>query len=538
MRWKTVIAGFCVCALSSCGVLVPETYEGESRLSLSIGVLNNTASRPESVVPALAYIEGNERVRFRRVAFSGAFPADFKVDVLAAPSEEQYVPVDPFLAPDVMIVREYLGAVIKPRLDEPIELKTKVIPVHPECWQGRCDYLPGQMALPCEQDDAECLQRQRDCPNGTCQTMYVGGPVLPDGVEDVTGFAADYMLLYVPERIPAGSWAARKLNAPKGLEPGFHLTIRLDPDGEAGGREYDCLQKAHAEVFASFNAKHGTAYDDSTVRCLDGTALTCEFVEVPDDDDLAKELAHALTDAEVERGCLELAPTLEYVKNPAEKRILVMMRTQQPDWFPTVPPMLPPLAGLEEVECEEAKVTDWRGEIVKASPTSQMTGYAGDLCPPDSLTFVESEGAFVVLHSSPESGTQRCEMSFKVTVPPGLRFRNPIFRFNGYTYREAEEVSGSRITITYAMASEPKSSHHFVVGLPISEESSIESYQLVDTPQLTTECHEMCEPRELDLQVNITMDTPEGAFASFETFEADFLFGVEWATCQRDFESK
>jgi|GEM_PF-3781213 hypothetical protein len=538
MRWKNVAVGFGCCVLSSCGELVPETYEGEPRLSLSIGVLNNTASRPESVVPALAYIEGDSRVRFRPVSFSGAFPADFQVDVKAAPSKERFVPVDPFLAPDVMIVREYLGAVIAPRLDEPIELNTKVIPVHPDCWQGRCDFVPGQMALPCEQDDAECVERQRDCPNGTCQTMYVGGPVLPDGVEDVTGFAADYMVLYVAQRIRAGSWAAHKLNAPNGLEPGFHLTIRLDPDGEAGGEEWQCLERAHADAFASFNAKHGTAYDDSTVSCLDGTALTCDSVAVPDDDAIAEELAQVLSAAEVEQGCLELAPTLEYVRDPADKRILVKMRTQQPDWFPTVPPMLPPLPGLEEVECEGAKVTDWRGEIVRAAPTAEMIGYSGDLCPPDSLTFIADLGAFSVVHSSEEEGARHCEMSFKVTVPPGLRFRNPVMRFSGFTYREAEEVSGSRISITYAVGdSEPKSSHHFVIGLPIAE-SLGDFYYLVDTPRVTTECNDSCEPRELDLKVNVHMDTPPGAFASFDIFEADFEYGVEWATCRRDFASQ
>jgi hypothetical protein len=537
MRWETVTLVFWACVLSSCGGLVPETYEGESRLSLSIGVLNNTVSRPESVVPALAYIEGDSRVRFRRVSYSGAFPADFKVDVIAAPSEERFVPVDPYLAPDVMIVREYLGAVIEARLDEPIELNTKVIPIHPDCWQGRCDYVPGQMALPCEQDDEECLERQRNCPNGTCQTMYVGGPVLPDGVEDVTGFAADYMVLYVAQKIPAGSWAAHKLNAPDGLEPGFHLTIRLDPDGEAGGREDTCLKEARAEAFASFKEKHGTQFDDSTVRCLDGTAINCEFVEVPDDDALARELAEVLTAAEVERGCLQLAPTLKYVRNPGDKRIVVKMRTQQPDWFPTVPPELPPLPGLEEVQCEDAKTTDWKDDVVRAAPAAEMTGYSGDLCPEESLLFSGGEGSFTVSHFAEESGKQRCEMSFKVTVPPGLRFRNPIFRLTGSTYRETEEISGSRITITYTMESEPKSSHHFVIGLPL-EESLGETYQLVDTPQVTTQCNEGCEPREIDLRVVVNMDTPEGAFASFDMFEGAFEYGVEWATCERAFQSQ
>jgi hypothetical protein len=536
MRWKNVAVGFGCCVLSSCGELVPETYEGEPRLSLSIGVLNNTASRPESVVPALAYIEGDSRVRFRPVSFSGTFPADFQVDVKAAPGEERFVAVDRFLAPDMMIVREYLGVVIAPRLDEPIELNTKVIPIHPDCWQGRCDYVPGHMTQPCEQDDEACLQRQRSCPMGDCLSMYVGGPVLPDGVEDVTGFAADYMVLYVAQPIAAGSWAARKLNAPDGLDPGFHLTIRLEPDGETNGRESQCLDQAHTEVFERFNAEHGTAYDDSTVRCLDGTSDPC-VVPVPDDAEV-KELAEAFRAAEIERDCLEIAPTLEYVRKPADKRITVKMRSQQPDWFPPVPPMLPPLPGIEEVECEGAKVTDWRDELVAAAPIAEMTGYSGDLCPPDSLSFSDSEGSFSVSHSSSDSTAGRCEMSFKVTVPPGLRFRNPIFRFSGFTYREAEDISGSRISLTYAMASEPQSSHHFVLGKPISEESIGDDYYLVDTPRVTTECNDSCEPRVVDLDVIINMDTPEGAFASFDIFEANFEYGVEWATCQRDFESQ
>ena len=524
-----------VWVLPSCGELVPESYEGEPRLSLSLGVLNNTASRPETVVPALAYIERDSRVRFRRVRFSGAFPADFQVDVIAAPSEEQYVSVDPFLAPDVMIVREYLGAVIEPRLDDPIELNTSAIPVFPDCWQGRCDDVPGQMTLPCEQEDTECMDRQRNCPNGSCQTMLVGGPVLPEGVEDVTGFADDYMVLYVPRPIDAGSWAAHKLSAPDGLEPGFHLTIRLDHDREVAGRESRCLDEAHAAAFASINEKYGTAYDESTVRCLNGTAFSCGLVEVPDDDRVARELAEALTAGELARGCLEIAPLLKHVRDPAGERIVVKMRRQKADWFPTVIPELPSVPGLDEVECEGAKVLDWKDDVVRASPTVEMLGYSGDLCPADSLLFDAVDGSFGVLPASETSGIQRCEMSFKVTVPPGLRFRNPAFALIGVTYRETEEVSGSRITITYAMGSEPQSSHHFVLG-PADGIGGY--YQLIDTPRVTTECNDGCEPREIDLQVKITMDTPEGAYASFAGFNADLEYGVEWATCQRDFTSQ
>src|SRR5690606_34024241 len=143
-----------------------------------------------------------------------------------------------------------------------------------------------------------------------------------------------------------------KLNAPDGLTPGFHLTIRLDPDGEAGGRQHACLDEARGEAFARFNEEHGSSYDDATVRCLDGSALFCDAVEVPDDQQLARGLAEVLRAAELERGCLELAPMLEYVRDPGDKRIEVKMRTAQPDWFPTVPPDLPPLPGIEEVACE------------------------------------------------------------------------------------------------------------------------------------------------------------------------------------------
>ena len=269
---------------------------------------------------------------------------------------------------------------------------------------------------------------------------------------------------------------------------------------------------------------------------MDGTSDPC-VVPVPDDDEV-KELAASFRAAELERGCLEIAPMLDYVRNTKEKRIAVVMRTQQPDWFPTVPPMLPPLPGLEDVECEGAKVIDWRDELVAAAPVSEMTGYSGDLCPPDSLSFSDAGGSFSVIHSSDETGARRCEMSFKVTVPPGLRFRNPIFRFSGFTYRETEDISGSRISLTYAMASEPSTSHHFVIGQPISEESLGGFYFLVDTPHVTTECNDSCEPRVVDLNVIINMDTPGGAFASFDIFEAAFEYGVQWATCQRDFASQ
>lgn len=528
MRANKIIVATVGMLLSGCDPVVPETYRGESRLNLNVGVFNSTGAGVENVVPALAHVD-DDRVSFRPVDYQSAFAADFRVVLYDPPSKDRLAPLDRFLAPDVIIAREFIGAVIESRLDNPIVLDTRQVPVHPHCWNGGCDSLPGAMTEPCAQDDQACLARQRQCPNGMCQ-LVESGAVLPEGEEDVAGFSAEHEVLYIPEAIPARSWAALKLGAPKGLKPGYHLAKRIKYEQSSQERfdAVECQAEALKEGFARFNEQHETDYNELTVSCLRGRS-GCSDVELPKGAE-ARELASQLRDTEIERGCLELAPEVEFVREPLEERVAVRINGEAPHWLPSVIPEAAPIGGQKEhgeVNCPDQN-TD---AITRPALTVSLTGYNGSLCPDGSLDFSDSDGAFGISHVSDIVGKQRCEISLAVTVPAGYRFRKPIFIVRGFTMRETESIRPTTVTMSYAMASEPMSSQHVVSG-PLDGDF----FTLLDTPEIgLQECSAACESATIELKVDIEVDNPEGALTSIDSIECQHELGVEWTTCDRDF---
>ncbi|HTU59811.1 MAG TPA: DUF4360 domain-containing protein [Polyangiales bacterium] len=523
-RANTLIVATVGMFLSGCDPVVPETYRGESRLTLSVGVFNSTGSSVDDVVPALAHVD-DERVSFRPVDYQSAFAADFRVVLYDPPGKDRFAPLDRFLAPDVIIARELLGAVIESRLDEPIKLDARQVPLHPDCWNGGCDFLPGAATEPCAEDDEACLARQRQCPNGTCQ-LVKSGATLPEGVEDVAGFSAEYEVLYTPEAIPARSWAAWKLGAPKGLKPGYHLAKRIAYDSSSPERfaVSGCQLEAVAEALARFNEEHETEYDELTLRCL--RDQDCTDIELPKGAE-ARALASQLTEAEIERGCLELAPDVEFIEDPEAEQIAVRIDGEAPDWLPSVIPEAAPIAGGDEIDCQEEN-TD---EVGRPALTVSLTGYTGSLCPEGSMDFSDSDGAFGISHVGEVLGKQRCEIGLAVKVPAGYRFRRPIFIVRGFALRETESVRPAFITMSYAMAGEPMSSQHPVSGLLDGD-----YFTLLDTPEIgVPECSAECESADLELRVDIEVDSPEGTLLSIDSIECQHELGVEWTTCDRDF---
>lgn len=535
MRWKRTTCCLALAAVgvvsSGCDPVVQPSYRGESRLSLRVVVLNSQSANPEQIVPAFAHVD-DQRVVFRQVDYrNDTFGSEYRVDVYDAPTEELIAPVDPLLAPDVLVARERIGAVLKSRIDETIWLHERVLPVHPPCWNSACDHLPGRMTMPCEEDDRECLARQRQCPMGACQVVDTGA-VLPEGVENITGFADDYMVLYAPKAVRARSWAAWKLGAPDGLEAGYHIGKILVPDAQARRAADACFEQAHTDVFAAFNEEHGTDYDGFTYACLTDPVYfvnsNCEGAKLPEGAE-REELAAALVTAELDGGCFELAPTVEVVRDPEREEITVAFTGKAPSWLPSVPPAAIPIEGPT---CEGATDDVLQRPAVRA----RMTGYSGDLCPEGSLDFSESSGVFSVYYRGDErtTGSKRCEVRFVMTVPPGLRFRRPVFLLSGDILSETESGPPTSVTASYAMASDPMSSHHQM--LPTVDG---DSFTLIDTPEIEApECSAECEAIDLEIKVDVEINAPEGTSVKLWDLSCAHDLGVEWITCDREFQER
>lgn len=319
-------------ALSGCDALVSPSYQGESRLSLSMRVENGMSPTTEALVPALARADELE-VRFRAVDVRGEFPAAFQMHVYAAPADALLEPLDPWLAPDSRVSVEFLAAVPKRRIDEPIDLTPDTTPL-PECWNGSCDVVPGagRQVATCADDDRAC-RRMSLCEGEACaETLEASS--LPKALRDLVGFAQGFVVVYAPEALPADAWAAARLGAPAGLHVGYHLHALLEPSPEQQAQAQACFDRVQSDTLERYNAEHDTHFSVLALECAFNTIPPCSQLELPSEDE-ARALARELARAEVQRGCHALAPDIQQVSDPAQQTITVRIGDNLPDWEPS-----------------------------------------------------------------------------------------------------------------------------------------------------------------------------------------------------------
>ena len=324
----TVLTGM----LSGCDALVSPSYQGESRLSLSMRVENGASPTTEALVPALARADELE-VRFREVEVRGEFPAAFQMHVYAAPGDDLLEPLDRWLAPESRVSTEFLAAVPKRRLDEPIDLTPDTTPL-PECWDGNCDIVPGsgRQAAACAEDDRAC-RRMSVCEGEACGDTLNASP-LPKALRDLVGFAQGFVVVFAPEALPADSWAAARLGAPEGLRAGYHLHALVDSTPEQQAEARACFEQAEAQTLERYNAEHATSFSLLALGCAFNAIPPCSQLELPSEAE-AHALARALAHTQVQQGCHALAPDILQVTDPAQQTITVRIGDNLPDWEPS-----------------------------------------------------------------------------------------------------------------------------------------------------------------------------------------------------------
>lgn len=158
-----------------------------------------------------------------------------------------------------------------------------------------------------------------------------------------------------------------------------------------------------------------------------------------------------------------------------------------------------------------------------------LTSYEGELCPPDSVTFSSGNGSFYLDTSTDPSGTQRCEIHIRLTVPAGYMFSRPLVTTSGEAYRLEDSASQTQIGITYALSDQAVTSRHEVTGVTL-DASEDERYFLVDTPDLEARaCGD--EPADLDLEIDFDTMVPDNTAFRIGTVDAEFNQGVQWYKC-------
>lgn len=318
--------------LPGCDALVSPEYVGESRLHLQIEVRNagttsSAKSAGERIVPALAYSSGGY-IYFSPAEVRGDFPR-FDLDLFSEPGSKREQTFDS-LAPNSHIAQLYIGAAPRNRLRDPLNLLMDR-PLNPDCWDGNCDSGPGNREPAALCDAGGCDAPEPECTDTGCTiSLSPVGPLVREEYADFVGFAEGYVVLFSREPLAAGSWGAQRVGAPEGLPAGYHLAKITEPDPEAEDASADCYARASTEVLEQYNAAHGTQYGYNTLNCLfAGVLLECGPHDLPGAT-AAKELPARLAAAQLEHGCLSLAPELEIVEAPEAEPIVIRLG----NWFP------------------------------------------------------------------------------------------------------------------------------------------------------------------------------------------------------------
>jgi hypothetical protein len=286
-----------------------------------------------------------EHLRFARAESRGDFPADFRVDVYAAPKGTALTPLDPLLAPESHVALLFLAAVPKQRRDLVIDLTPAEIPEHEMCWNGSCDLQPGRETRCSNNDeDPECQDSERECSGSECQaSVELETPGLPDDLKDIVGFSVGHVVLYVRDALAPQEWAALRVGAPDGLSASYHLAELREPDEASLAAASRCEGRARKAALDAYNAQRETALDVQTMRCFFGEETTCDLQAIPTGDD-AKELAEHAARAEAEARCSLMAVDMAPVAAEHET-ITIRIGEAAPVWramrpsTPSVRPM-------------------------------------------------------------------------------------------------------------------------------------------------------------------------------------------------------
>jgi hypothetical protein len=291
--------------LAGCDSQAGTDYRGEPLLSINGSVVIENQNPPENLVPALAFINYETRsLDFAEVEVAGEFPAQFTLDVFEPPpagalfdSEDPGDENEPTFA---------MGFITAVNADHPAS-----VPGDEErgssssCGPSGCTRVV-DVCAPGE----GCYHRVTHCDLNGDNCVVVeesGNPALARGwLRYVAGLSANYVVLYFPDGVRAGTTVSHHLNGSQALEPGYHL-VEVTPFSPAEEAEQEtCLEGARQDALDRFNAEHGTAYE--------------AWFDVPSE---VVDQRRLIDVAARERGCLPGQAHTKLVRDPAQQSITV-----------------------------------------------------------------------------------------------------------------------------------------------------------------------------------------------------------------------
>lgn len=257
----------CLLWLAACGPQASTEYRGEPLLSMSGRVeLALQGQDASALLPALAFIDQQERFHIVEVEVEGEFPAGFTLDVYEKPPGAAFTTASEHLPGEPQLAFGYI---------------TAVTPDHPEVIENPVQHGSGSLA--CADDvscsvgtvttedwctrDGECYRETTSCPPGgslpeECEFTTEGDPALKrDMWDSFAGLSENYGVVYLRDPARPRSWTAQALGArDTGLAAGYHV-IAIEPGSEERDlTSANCRQDAAELAAERYNERHGTAW--------------------------------------------------------------------------------------------------------------------------------------------------------------------------------------------------------------------------------------------------------------------------------------
>jgi len=275
-QFVIILTASCVAVAGGCDPQAGPAYRGQSLLSVA-GSVEISGQHQDDLIPALGFMNhGSGELHIVDVEVRGEFPSEFFLDVYVPPPEAVYVRGAEALPDEPQLAVGYIAAVTEDHPDT-IRFASGASSGSAGAAVGVCDDQ-GDCTVTCPDggcrsgsewctgDGEQCYSEELLCPEpdsppSDCMLTAMGDPALKLEVwEHFAGLSENYMVIYLVEPAPAGSWTAAVLGSAQGLEAGYHLikVRRLSAAEEEAGNA--CADQADAAAAAEFNAEHDTDY--------------------------------------------------------------------------------------------------------------------------------------------------------------------------------------------------------------------------------------------------------------------------------------
>jgi hypothetical protein len=340
------------CALSACDSQVSPFYRGESLLTVAGSVEITENRTPGRLVPALAFPNPmRNEVRIVEVEVQGEFPSDFRIDVYDPPPKEAFISTSEVFESDTKIALGYISAVPEHHRDV-IRFADSMETSATACPASGCASRPPSLveASWCTSvGKIECYKETLLCPDGNgsspdCKvTSSEGDRSLKEPWREFAGFSQNYMVIYLAKAASANSWLAVGLGASSGLERGYHLLALNTYDELKYQESAVCIGHAIDQAVERYNEQHATQYtaDEAQGGCEYHLCarfdMTCTNEPIglcaqPESEHAAivKQLGEDIRQAQLELGCLLIAPEYTPVADPEHASISVRIGAEAP----------------------------------------------------------------------------------------------------------------------------------------------------------------------------------------------------------------